>query len=583
MIAKPISSLAALILALTTTLVSATPANSAPTPTTSRPNVILINIDDLGPAWLPPYAKRLKPSDIEPVICQLYAEQAAKKKETFDLNKHLETAQISMPTLDKLANQGAVFNWCFSTSSLCAPSRCALITGRYQQHWGSYSIPDVLDIGLPKGVDCLVKSFQQAGYHSGLIGKWHVAPKDPAILAQAEATLGNQKNKKAVKEEADRLGYETSSLPGQHPLDQGFDYYYGYNSHGSNYYETEDLWENRQHVPKRPPGEFLTDLLNAKAADFVTQSIESKKPFFLYYAPMTVHGQLLPPPASYSSLFNSGVKQTNDYAGHLRALDEGIRRIFEILKDHHQDQNTLFILTADNGGVAPIPPYNAPFRGGKGNGWLGGSHEPLIIYWPGHIQPMVCDELISHMDLLPTALAAAGITLPPNLDGKSLLPLLSGQTKTGPHTQLYSSGLHSANWSYSYFPQTDTPQNGNRGKPGKIADQGTCPLYVWGLNKTAVKLYITPTRAGVYDAYPEGRPAQSLLFDLTTDIKQTTDLSKTQPELDRTMTTAIKTWLGTTLVPASLHQNDYPVLLKMDPSAQSQAAVPSKTKTRESN
>jgi uncharacterized sulfatase len=182
------------------------------------------------------------------------------------------------------------------------------------------------------------------------------------------------------------------------------------------------------------------------------------------------------------------------------------------------------------------------------------------------------------MDLIPTALAAAGISLPTNLDGKSLLPLLTGQTKTGPHTQLYSSGLHAANWSYAYFPQTDTPQTGTVNKLKKIPDQNTCPLYVWGLTKTAVKLYITPTRAGIYDAYPEGRPAQSLLFDLSTDIKQTTDLSQAQPELDRTMTAAIKTWLGTTLVPAVLHQDDYPLLLKMDPAAQPAPAFDSKAK-----
>ena len=520
-----------------------------------QPNIIVVNIDDLGPAWLPPYARRLKPSDVEEVICQKYAKEKAAHG-SFDLQKHLDAARTSMPYLDSLAREGAVFDWCFATASLCSPSRSALLTGQYQQRWGSYSLPDVSAIGIPKNVPCLVETFKQAGYDCGIIGKWHVGIRDPAIREQAEAKVksadkGKPAKHNTIAEVADSLGYDTSCAPGYHPLDRGFAYYFGYNKHASKYYEADDLWENHQRVEKRPSGEFLTDLFNAKANQFVSQTLQSGHRFFLYYAPMTVHGMLLPPPEKYSAQFHTGIKNTDDFAGHLRALDEGIRGIFDLLKSHHQDQNTLFILTADNGPASAIPPYNAPLHGGKGTGWLGGSHVPLIINWPGHIHSMVREELVSHLDILPTALDAAGLKPPQPVDGQTLLPLLRGEAVPSPHERLFSAGLHAGNWSYPYF---ETNKNKR--------DEGTCPMYLWGLSKTSLLMFISPTHPGVYNAFPQGRPAQTLFFDIRHDPQQKNNLYAPGPDVKKAAT-AIATWLRTTIPPAAIHQSDYHELRQM--------------------
>ena len=526
----------------------------------------------------PTITNRLKPDDVEPEICQKYAKRIAKQG-SFDLQKHLDAAKVSMPCLDSMASQGAVFDWCFSTASICAPSRCGLLTGRYQQRWGEYSIPDVKNTGIPPNVPCLAEPFKKAGYNCGMIGKWHVGVRDPGLRKEAQDKLEAERKlspsaaQRSVAEVTVELGFESSCAPGQHPLDKGFDYYFGYNTHGLRYYEADGLWENHQRVPKRPPGEFLTDLLNTKASAFVQHSLDKERPFFLYYAPMTVHAQLEPPPAKYSASFHTGIKYSDDFCGHLRALDDGIREIYDLLKAHHQDQNTVFILTADNGpSDSGVPPYSAPLRGGKGSGWLGGSHEPLIIYWPGHISPMVSKELVSELDILPTALDAAGLKPSQPVDGATLLPLLRGQTTASPHQHIFGAGLHAAMWSYPYF---DTA--------GKVRDEHTCPMYLWGLSKTSLLMFITPTQPAIYKAFPSGRPAQTLLFDIQKDPKQTNNrYAPGGPEANE-MTAATANWLRTTTPPTAIHENDYQKLLQMLDVANAPSGSAKKTKPADSD
>ena len=536
----------------------------------ARPNVIVINIDDLSPAWLPPYAKRLKPDDVEEVICKIYAKNRASEG-TFSLPKHLDAACHSTPFLDSIAQQGAVFDWCFASASISAPSRAGLLTGKYQQRWGGFSIDDILKTGIPKDVPCLVESFKEAGYRCGMIGKWHVGIRDQALWKQAEAQVraaGEMKPKwKTISEVADKLGYDSSCGPGQSPLDRGFDYYFGYNKHDSRYYEASDLWENKDRVSKRPVGEFLTDLFNDKSAEFVEQALKQDKRFFLYYAPMTVHGFLVPPPEKYSSQFHTGIPYTDQFAGHLLALDEGIRKLYDILKAHHQDQNTLFMLTADNGQAADIPPYNAPFRGGKGTGWLGGSHEPLIIFWPGHVRPGVRNQLVSTLDILPTALDAAGLAPSKSVDGRSLLPLLEDKTTASPHDMLFSACLHSTAWTYSYFSDWKVMVNWKVDvellDKKRINDMGTCPLYVWGLKKDSLFMIVSKTMPELYTAFPEGRPARHLYFDLKKDIKETVNLYAETPETTlQPGEAAIRDWFAQTQAPASRHGAEYQSLLQ---------------------
>jgi uncharacterized sulfatase len=558
----------------------ATPLKAVAAP--EPPNVIVVNLDDIGPAWFPPYARQTKPEDVEEKICKEYAEMH-KKEGAFDLTKHLDAACHSMPFLDALAGNGMVFQRCFATSSLCSPSRSALLTGCYQQRWGVFSLQDVTDsVGVPASVPVLAENFKKAGYSCGLVGKWHVALHDAALWDKAEKQLtanGVKAPYEKIEAAAKKLGYYTSSVPGQGPLDRGFNYYFGYNLDKSAYYEADNLWENNRLVPPRPAGEFLTDLFSSKCADFVTQAVTAKKHFLLYYAPMSMHDGLVSPPEKYSSRFHTGIKFTDDWAGHLLAVDEGLRKIYEILKANGQDRNTLFMLTADNGQVFyRVPPYNAPYRGGKGTGWLGGSHEPLIISWPAQIHGGIRKEMVSMMDIFATALDAAGLQPTQPIDGRSLLPLMRGETQTGPHEQLFCACLQSIAWSDPYFEPKGleiTPQweAGNSIHlcwkevkeslyPPEKTDQLKSPFFAWVQEDKSLLMYVSSTLPGLYKKFPDGRPQQKLFFNLQDDPREETNLYADTPAVKKA-TFDLGNWLKQTQPPHVKHASDYKELLEM--------------------
>ncbi len=506
-----------------------------------KPNVLFVLIDDIGPAWLPPYARQISEDDLEPEIVEFY--QQIRGKTEYSTEKQLEAARNSMPFVDKLSEDGMIFNMCFASAPLCAPSRSGILSANYQQRYGAYDNADVEHNGVPEQFPFLSKQFQEYGYNTGMIGKWHVG--------QHDETLNIPGAKAGEDSKVNEYGYQSSCASGHNPLDNGFDYYFGYNNSGSRYYEADDLWEGRERVPKRPEGEFLTDLFSQKAADFIEESLKKEEPFFVYYAPKTIHGRLDQAPEKYQSKFNTGVKSTNNYAGHLLALDEGIKHLYSVLKRYGEENNTLFVIAADNGAPNAMPPYNAPFKGGKGTGWLGGSHVPLIIVFPDQTRHAIINDLVSTIDVLPTALDFAGIVIPENIDGRSLKPLLSGKAKKGPHNIVFSSSLHSTRWSHSYF--------GEKNKK----DSGQCPLYAWGITDEHVLLYITETPKGLYKTYPDGLPAKQQLSNWKEDPKQSSNLIEENTQECRRIRIEINNWLKQMAVPVLNHQDDYLELLEI--------------------
>lgn len=506
-----------------------------------KPNVFFVLIDDVGPGWIQPYAKHLSVEDVEHEITVAY--QQKQNKYTVDVARHLEAAQNAMPFLDKLAAEGTIFNRCYTTASLCAPSRAGILTGCYQQKWGAYDNTDIdKHTGIPDDITCLAENFDEAGYNTAMIGKWHVGIKDQAL----KGTEAMQAEKRSNDWKANRLGYETSCAKGHHPYDRGFDYYFGYNSPGSRYYEADDLWEGRERVPRRPKGEFLTELFTDKVEDFVKASVDKNEPFFVYYAPMTLHGRIDPSPEKYSKQFNTGVPFTDTYAGHLLALDKGIESIFKVLEEGGQLNNTIFILCSDNGAPYGLPPYNAPYKGGKGTGWMGGSHTPLIMWYPKGIKKQFSNELVSTTDILPTALDFAGVEFDSAIDGRSLKNYLTGREEKGPRQELYSVGLHSTRWSHSYF--------GQRYKK----DSDKCPLYTWRLDdENKVMLIISETPAGLYKEFPDGRPASVELFDLVIDVKQSQSILQSHQQPGQDFMQGLSDWLNDCKMPVENHQGDF--------------------------
>lgn len=526
-----------------------------------RPNIVLVLLDDVGTGWIPPYADRLTVDDVTPEIVGVYSEKRA-NGQPVDVQKHIDAARRCMPALSRLARDGAVFDNCFATASLCAPSRSGLLSGSFQQRWGAYRNPDVDHHGIPSDRTVISEPLKQAGYRCGMVGKWHVSKKDEGHREKIwTGTLGNELplphsfNQFSPKwsDTLERWGYTTSCEPGQHPLDYGFDYYFGYNLYESRFFNALGLWENHSVLPPRPDGEFLTELFTDKSCAFIESALEEKKPFFLYYAPMTLHGPIVPPPKKYSEPFDTGVPFGDDYAGHLFAMDQSIEQIFQTLEKYNQAENTLFVFTCDNGASwSCVPPHNAPNRGGKGNGWLGGLNVPLVIRWPGAVQPRITDEPVSLVDIYPTVLDAAGAKLPSGIDGKSLLPFLRGETDRGPRESIFAAGVHSSRWSYSFEAEGEWNKK----------DTPDCPLYVWTLNKDQVRMRITATSPELYEALPNGLPARAMLFDLQNDRKQQDDISEGSPERCQQMDTEIHRWLSEMAAPLTSQQQAYRTLLE---------------------
>lgn len=525
------------------------------------PNVVFVLVDDIGTGWVPPYAKRLTPADIEPEILAAY-QKTHGHQGPVDPVAHIKAASECMPYLSKLADEGAVFDRCFATASLCAPSRAGLLTGSFPQSWGAYWNRDIDEHGIPQDRTVIAEPLRAAGYECGMIGKWHVAKKDPAILEkiwtdELGESLPVPPGYKGRWPELAKLlkgsGWQSSSFPGQHPLDRGFSYYFGYNSHDSKYFNAKELWENRERVPPRPDGEFLTDLFNRKACGFIESALKKDKPFFLYYAPMTLHGGIVPPPEKYSAQFNSGNQFTDEYAGHMLALDRGIEQIFQTLEKYGQAENTLFILSCDNGcTLYNVPPYNAPNRGGKGTGWLGGLNVPLVVWESGMERTGINKEIVSHADIMPTILEAVGANLPEGIDGKSIWPYLQGRADHTPRLSLGSANIHSSRWSYSY--ETDGENNTQDGEK--------CPLYAWVIQGDRLLMRITEIKPGLYDALPDGAPAQTLFFDIGSDRQERNNLADQFPEQVREYDRGIRKWLGHVKEPITSQQADYRELLE---------------------
>lgn len=526
-----------------------------------RPNIILIMADDIGTGWFPFHADRLQINDLEPEILASYQNKRGHMGEV-DPIEHIKAAQNCMPFLDSLADQGIIFDNCFATASLCAPSRAGLLTGTFQQEWGAYWNKDVDDHGIPADRVVIAEPLKAAGYTTAMIGKWHVAKKDPKmkekvwtdVMGESLPIPGGYKGRwPEMRQLLKGSGFQSSSFPGQHPLDRGFDYYYGFNSHDSKYFEAKELWENHERVPPRPPGEFLTDLLSDKATRFIESAMEEETPFFLYYAPMTLHGGIVPPPEKYSAQFDTGHRFTDEYAGHMLAMDEGIRQIFNALEANGELDNTLFIFTTDNGcTLYEVPPYNAPNRGGKGTGWFGGLNVPLVIWGESVKQTGVTEEIISLADLMPTILDHAGVEIPEKISGKSFVPYLAGEAAEGPRDYLNSVSIQSSRWSWFY--EGDGENN--------TQDGMKAPLYAWHFDGEHLYMRVTPTRAGLYKSLPDGLPEQVMLYNTRLDRQQRYSVAEKHWDKVEEMDASLREWLAGLEEPMSSQKDDFQMLLQ---------------------
>ena len=322
------------------------------------------------------------------------------------------------PNVDALAAGGLKFTQHYSGSTVCAPTRCCLMTGLHTGHAfvrGNREVKPVGQSPIPGDTVTVAKLLKKSGYTTGAFGKWG---------------LGN---------------------PGSEgdPVNQGFDVFYGYNCqrNAHTYYPTW-LYHNLEKV-KLDGKTYAHDLIMAEALKFIRKN--KGGPFFCYL-PWTIPHASMHVPESYTAPFRKkfskyentigrykGPKVKNPvaaFAGMMVKMDEGVGLVTSLLRELGIEKNTVVLFTSDNGphregGHRPdVFDSNGPLSGYKRDVTEGGIRVPLIASWPGRIKPGTTTNHISaHWDFLPTACALAGIKAPRKIDGISFLPTLLGKTE----------------------------------------------------------------------------------------------------------------------------------------------------------
>ncbi len=322
-----------------------------------------------------------------------------------------DPGRVATPNIDRLATEGARFTNGYVTSSVCGPSRSGLMTGRYQQRFGIYANTDnqIRGGGVPGDQTMMPRYFQDAGYTTAMIGKWH---------------LGDKK-------------------PGQHPLEKGYDEYFGFNSAQTDYFKSPILYHNREKVGAH---DYLTREFSSQAVRVISENKD--KPFFIYLAYNAVHGPN-DAPAETMDRFSKLPRNEAVQAAMVAELDAGIGRVLSALDATGKSADTLVFFLSDNGG---LPNWweqsHGGLRGCKREQFDGGQKVPFLVRWPAQIKAgQVRNHPVISLDILPTALEAAGLKKPAAevLDGISLLPSLHANQDPQPERTLFWAGSHCNN------------------------------------------------------------------------------------------------------------------------------------------
>ena len=396
-----------LFLGATGTSVAAA-ADSAPS---SKPNFIIIFCDDLGYGDIGAYGARA----------------------------------IATPQIDTLAKEGVKLTDFYSSASLCAPSRAGLLTGRYpvrtgvvgniypkdeafskkfkrEYMGGTFHKIGSLDLqegdvapGIPQKELMLGEALKSAGYRTGMIGKWHLG--------------------------------DYSRDPSFNPVNNGFDFYFGV-PHSNDMFPCP-LYRNKTMVePDIGLNQArLTGMYTKEAVKFIRESKD--RPFFLHFAHTFPHQPL------YASNAFKDKSLGGKFGDAVEEIDWSVGQILKTLKELGIDDNTMIVFSSDNGPWFEGSP--GPYRGRKGQSYDGGFHVPMIARMPGIIPAgTTCDLPMINIDIFPTFAALAGVNLPANhvLDGKNILPQLTGASDKAPHEAVYFyhfnvlEGVRMGEWKY---------------------------------------------------------------------------------------------------------------------------------------
>lgn len=330
---------------------------------------------------------------------------------------------IPTPNLDSIAANGVRFSNGYVSYSVCSPSRAGLLTGRYEERFGHERNPqwqpENVHSGLPLTETTLADALGKVGYHSGIIGKWHLG-----------------------------------SHPALQPLKRGFDEFYGFLGGGHRYLPNELTFTDpvqakneaesyrlkilRNDAPVETTN-YLTDEFSDEAVRFIERNRD--RTFFLYLAYNAPHTPLEATEKYLSRFPNIKNPKRRTYAAMISAVDDGVGRVLTELRRRGLAENTLVVYLSDNGGpTGANASNNHPLRGDKGSPWEGGWHVPFALQWPGHLTAgKVYEQPVLSLDIFATMAALVNVPTDPArpLDGVNLLPYLTGQKSGAPHDTIY--------------------------------------------------------------------------------------------------------------------------------------------------
>ena len=334
-----------------------------------KPNILLILVDDLGFGDLSSFG----------------------------------AADLETPNIDRLFATGMRVDPFYANCPVCSPTRASTLTGRYPDLVG---VPGVIRTHarnnwghLTPDAVLLPQVLKRAGYHSAIIGKWHLGLGSPNT-----------------------------------PTERGFDHFKGYlGDMMDDYYTHRRHGINYVRLGRRTidPKGHATDLFTQWAVDYLRRPADKTGPFFLYLAYNAPHTPIQPPP-EWLKRVKARVKGISERRARIVALiehlDDGIGKVTAALKASGQADNTLVIFTSDNGGQVDAGGLNGPLKGGKQGMDEGGIRVPMCAVWPGHVKAgSRAARLAMTMDLFPTICAAAGAKFDHEIDGRSILETLLGK------------------------------------------------------------------------------------------------------------------------------------------------------------
>ena len=316
---------------------------------------------------------------------------------------------IPTPHIDSLARHGVRCTNGYVSGPYCSPTRAGLMTGRYQQRYGHEFNPGpspAPDVGLPLSERTMPQYLREAGYATGMVGKWHLGQERPF-----------------------------------HPVSRGFQEFYGFLGGARSYFPLNAgatantaMLRGFDTLPETEP--YTTDAFAREASAFIER--HAKEPWFLYlcfnavHTPMHATDKYL---ARFSQIENP-TRRT--YAAMMSAMDDAIGALLKTLDEQKLTENTLIFFISDNGGPPVNASSNGHLRGYKAQTWEGGIRVPFLVQWKGTLPAgRTYDHPVIQLDILPTSLAAAGASVPAGLDGVNLLPHLEGKVTAPPHETLY--------------------------------------------------------------------------------------------------------------------------------------------------